>query len=95
MLVPNNNTRARCTGDDESAPKTKDSKYLLQRRVSSRISRLVITSQDGAVEGTAITLWPDVGFRFWIAGHGRVADAITGCHGPSKAGASACIAGGR
>ena len=25
MLVPNTNTRARCTGDDESAPKTRDS----------------------------------------------------------------------
>ena len=70
-------------------------KQRASSRVSSRISRLVI-SQDGAVEGTtAITLWPDVGVRFWIAGHGRVADAITGCHGPSKAGSSACIAGGR
>ena len=29
MLVPNPNTRARCTGDDESAPKTRDSTYLL------------------------------------------------------------------
>ena len=35
MLVPNTNTRARCTGDDESAPKTRDSTYVLtsQRRV--------------------------------------------------------------
>ena len=29
MLVPNTNTRARCTGDDESAPKTRDSTLLL------------------------------------------------------------------
>ena len=33
MLVPNTNTRARCTGDDESAPKTRDLlTYLLTRR---------------------------------------------------------------
>ena len=25
LLVPNTNARARCTGDDESAPKTRDS----------------------------------------------------------------------
>ena len=42
MLVPNTNTRARCTGDDESAPKTRDSTrrrclltYLTQAALSA------------------------------------------------------------
>ena len=33
MLVPNTNTRARCTGDDESAPKSRDS---TRRRCTAR-----------------------------------------------------------
>ena len=35
MLVPNTNTRARCTGDDESAPKTRDSTLLLTTYLSA------------------------------------------------------------
>ena len=38
MLVPNTNTRARCTGDDESAPKTRDS---TRRRCNARSRRHV------------------------------------------------------
>ena len=38
MLVPNTNTRARCTGDDESAPKTRDS---TRRRCKARSRRHV------------------------------------------------------
>jgi hypothetical protein len=38
MLVPNTNTRARSTGDDESAPKTRDS---TRRRCNARSRRHV------------------------------------------------------
>ena len=38
MLAPNTNTRARCTGDDESAPKTRDS---TRRRCTARSRRHV------------------------------------------------------
>ena len=38
ILVPNTNTRARCTGDDESAPKTRDS---TRRRCNARSRRHV------------------------------------------------------
>jgi len=46
MLVPNTNTRARCTGDDESAPKTRDSTRL--RRCTSRLE-VKDTSTNGSV----------------------------------------------
>ena len=44
MLVPNTNTRARCTGDDESAPKTRDS---TRRRCTAQAVK--DTSTDGPV----------------------------------------------
>ena len=56
--------------------------------------RALVISHDGAAEGTPITK-PDVLVRFRIAGHGRLAHAVAGCHGPSKAGASACLANGK
>ena len=42
MLVPNTNTRARCTGDDESAPKTRDSTLLTYYSVLQGVSNAVV-----------------------------------------------------
>ena len=41
MLVPNTNTRARCTGDDESAPKTRDSTLLILPQILGSLPEVI------------------------------------------------------